>query len=627
MTSTFPLALTLGAAAISPALMAQDQSFSGRIGKRLDDSVPSWPKVVKAPEGAPNVLWIILDDVGYGASSAFGGLIETPVMDSLARAGLCYTNFHTCALSAPTRAALLTGRNHHTVHVGNFSHTMRAAGFPGYDGYIPSECGTIAEVLRESGWNTFCLGKYGLTPDEEASNAGPFTHWPQGKGFEHFFGFICSSTDNYNPQLIDELNYVQPNGHHMSEQLTDRAIEYIDRQKEAAPSKPFFMYYSTTATHAPIQAPREWLLKYRGKFDEGWDVYREKVFEREKAMGTVPANAVLPPREEHIPAWDSLTEDQKFVCCRYMEAYAAFLSHCDYQIGRLLDHLREIGQLDNTIVITMIGDNGSSKAGHMFGTLHRDRKTWSALKFKNDDESVAYSLAHIDEIGTPSGKCCEFPLGWSQACDTPYRFWKGFADSEGGSRNPMIINWGTRLEHGIREQFCHVNDLMPTTLEMTGIEMPETIRGIKQKPLQGTSLVYTFDNPTAPERHTEQYFFVYSSRALYLDGWKLAKDHPMNLFGDEKGLTDDDREWRLYNLREDPTEMNDLSAEYPALVRKMLRRFDKISKRDNIYPYFQRVDINNGKVDRIKALTKEEKAHYKHLMGGEGFFETVPVYE
>ncbi len=616
------MALTCGVAAGSVSCVNNPYA-----GKYLSDCKEVFPEEIRAPKDAPNVLWILLDDVGYGAASAFGGLIETPVMDSLARTGLCYTNFHTTALSAPSRAALLTGRNHHTVHMGNFAHRLRRAGFPGYDGIIPSSCGTIAEVLRDNGYNTFALGKYGLTPDNEASDAGPFDHWPQGKGFEHFYGFIASSTDNYNPQLVDELNYVRPDGRHIGELLTERAIQYIDRQKAAAPDKPFFMYMAPSVAHSPIQVGTKWMDLYRGKFDDGWDVYREKVFARQKQMGTIPANAVLPPRESHLPAWESLTPDQKRVCARFMEAYAGYLTYADYEIGRLIGHLREIGQLDNTIIVTMIGDNGAEKKGGLYGSLMKDPKTLGAMKFASPEESLQFTLEHFDLIGHPEATGCDVPVAWAQAMNTPYRLWKGFAESEGGTRNPLIINWGDRLNHGIREQFCHIVDILPTTLEMIGIDMPERIRNIEQTPVQGTSLVYSFDDPQAPERHTEQYFFIYSSRSLYQDGWKLSIQFPVNVFGDEKGLTDQDMEWHLYNLKEDPTEMVDLAARYPKRVKAMKKRLERLSVENNVYPYYRRTDISD-KSREINRMTPEERAHYQRLFGGASVYDdVVPVYE
>lgn len=620
MNKKLKLALTFGAAATIPTACVNDPYA----GKHLSDCEEKFPEPVTAPDGAPNVLWILLDDVGYGSAASFGGLIHTPVMDSLAQAGICYTNFHTTGLSAPSRAALLTGRNHHTVHMGNFAHQMRRAGFPGYDGLIPSSCGTVAEVLRDNGYNTFALGKYGLTPDYEASDAGPFDHWPQGKGFEHFYGYICSSTDNYNPQLVDELCYVKPDGRNIGELITDRAIENIDRQKAAAPNKPFFMYYAPQATHSPIQVDTKWMNMYKGAFDEGWDVYREKVFARQKELGVIPANAVLPPRESHMPAWNDLTADQKKVCARLMEAYAGFMSYADYEIGRLLAHLRDIGQAENTVVMLIIGDNGAEKKGHMYGDLVKSMPEEYA---KDDEGRLQFLLDHFDWIGRPEGDNCTLPMGWTQALNTPYRNWKGFAESEGGTRNPLVITYGSKLKHGIREQFCHLVDVMPTTLEMVGIEMPDKIRNIDQQPLQGTSLCYTFDNPDAEERHTEQYFFVYSSRALYKDGWKISIQFPMNLFGDEAGLTDDDMEWHLYNMKEDPTETVDLAAKYPKLLKKMRKRLEKISIENNVYPYFRRTDISD-KSRKINQMTPEEKKLYRRLFGGPSVYTDVePVYE
>ena len=321
--------------------------------------------------GAPNVVWILLDDVGFGAAGTFGGLIQTPTFDSLAANGLRYTNFHTTAICAPTRSALLTGRNSASVHVSGFSHTILSAGFPGWDGRMPSTAGTIAEILRDNGYNTFAVGKYGVTPDEEATDAGPFDHWPTGKGFEHFFGFLGSQTDQYKPDLVEDQAHVHPDGRHLSDQITDKAIGYIDRVHKVAPDKPFFLYYAPGATHAPHQVDKYWSDQYKGKFDKGWDIYRAEVFERQKKLGIIPADAKLPDRNPDVKAWDQLTDGEKKLYARFMEVYAGYLAYTDFEVGRLINHLKETSQLDNTLVFVMIGDNGASKEGTLNGDIDR----------------------------------------------------------------------------------------------------------------------------------------------------------------------------------------------------------------------------------------------------------------
>ena len=342
----------------------QPQPYQGKVGRTLAQSKEWWPEPVRAPAGSPNVVWILLDDVGFGASSASGGVISAPTLDQLAKQGLRYTNFHTTAICAPTRSALLTGRNSSSVHEAGFSHTVLSAGFPGWDGRVPSEDGTIAEILRDRGYNTFAVGKYGVTPDEEATDAGPFDHWPTGKGFDHFFGFLSSQTDQYKPDLVEDQAHVTPDGRHLNEQITDKAISYIDRQKKAAPNKPFFLYYAPGATHAPHQVAAAWSDKYKGKFDEGWDVFREKVFAQQKEQGIIPANAVLPDRNPDIKAWNALSPAEQKLYARFMEVYAGYLTYTDHEIGLLVDHLKQIHQFDNTLFVVIIGDNGASKGGH-----------------------------------------------------------------------------------------------------------------------------------------------------------------------------------------------------------------------------------------------------------------------
>src|SRR5208282_5267461 len=371
-------------------LRAQEaQPYQGTVGRTLAESKEWWPEPVKAPAGAPNVVWILLDDVGFGAAGTFGGLIQTPTFDSLANNGLRYTNFHTCAICAPTRAALLTGRNSAFVHESGFSHTILSAGFPGWDGKIPSTAGTIAEILRDNGYNTFAVGKYGVTPDEDATDAGPFDRWPTGKGFDHFFGFLGSQTDQYKPDLVEDQAHARPDGRHFSDQITDKAISYIDRQKKAASDKPFFLYYAPGATHAPHQVDKYWSDQYKGKFDKGWDVYREEVIERQKKLGVIPADAILPDRNPDIKAWDQLSEEEKKLYARFMEVYAGYLTYTDFEVGRLINHLKEINQLDNTLVFLMIGDNGASKEGTLNGDI--DRPLWGAKPF-TEEENITYNL-------------------------------------------------------------------------------------------------------------------------------------------------------------------------------------------------------------------------------------------
>ena len=500
------------------------QPYQGVVGRTLAESKEWWPEPVKAPAGAPNVVWILLDDVGFGAAATFGGLIQTPTFDILANNGLRYTNFHTAAICAPTRAALLTGRNSASVHVSGFSHTVLSAGFPGWDGRIPSSAGTIAEILRENGYNTFAVGKYGVTPDEDATDAGPFDRWPTGKGFDHFFGFLGSQTDQYKPDLVEDQAHARPDGRHFSDQITDKAIGYVDRQKKAAPNKPFFLYYAPAATHAPHQVDKYWSDQYKGKFDKGWDAYREEVFERQKRLGLVPADAKLPDRNPDIKAWDQLSETEKRLYARFMEVYAGYLTYTDFEVGRFINHLKEINQLDNTLVFIMIGDNGASKEGTLNGNIDRP----FVGKKLTEEESITYNLSKVGEIGTSAATEGNYPLGWAQAANTPFKYWKQDANSEGGTHNPLIVFYpkGIKDKGGIRTQYSHVIDILPTTLDLVGVKTPDQIKGIKQAAIEGTSLAYSIDDAKAPSRHTLQYYYIFGSRSIYHDGWKAELAYP-----------------------------------------------------------------------------------------------------
>jgi arylsulfatase A-like enzyme len=591
---------------------AQQPVYQGKVGRTLAESKEWWPDPVKAPAGAPNVVWILLDDVGFGASSTFGGGISTPTFEQLAQHGLRYTNFHTTAISAPTRAALLTGRNSSSVHEAGFSHTIASAGFPGWDGRVPSEDGTIAEILRDDGYNTFAVGKYGVTPDEEATDAGPFDHWPTGKGFDHFFGFLGSQTDQYKPDLVEDQAHVKPDGRHLNEQITDEAISYIDRQKKVAADKPFFLYYAPGATHAPHQVAAEWSDQYKGKFDEGWDVYRKQVFERQKKLGVIPANAVLPDRNPDIKAWKSLTPDEKRLYARFMEVYAGYLTYTDHEIGRLVDHLKQIHQLDNTLIFLIVGDNGASKEGTLNGDIDRSL----IAPPLSEADNIQYNLNKINEIGTTEAIEGNYPLGWAQAANTPFRFWKSDANSEGGTRNPLIISY-PKLIHdngGIRTQYGHVIDILPTTLEVLGLKAPDQIRSVAQQPIEGTSLAYSIDDPSAASRHTVQFYYVFGSRAIYQDGWKAALPSPNGMMHglDNTNKAFDEDAWQLYNLNEDYTERIDLAKKYPDKVATLRALFEQQAQEHHLYPLITWDDVLNGRIHRTKD-TKSPEEEFKKI--------------
>ena len=597
------------------ALRAQTaQPYQGVVGRTLAESKEWWPEPVKPPSGAPNVVWILIDDVGYGAAGTFGGVINTPTFDALAQNGLRYTNFHTCAICAPTRSALLTGRNSASVHESGFSHITASAGFPGWDGRVPATAGTIAEILRGNGYNTFAVGKYGITPDEDATDAGPFDRWPTGKGFDHFFGFLGSATDQYKPDLVEDQAHATPDGRHLSDQITDKAIFYIDRQKKAAPDKPFFLYYAPAATHAPHMVDRYWSDQYKGKFDKGWDVFREEVFERQKKLGVIPANAILPERNETVKAWDELTPDEKKLYARFMEVYAGYLTYTDFEVGRLINHLKEISQLDNTLIFISIGDNGASKEGSQEGSIDRSYRGKSV----SDEDRVAYNLANIDKIGTPDNRNGNYPLGWAQAANTPFRYWKSDANSEGGTHNPLIVYWpkGIKDRGGIRTQYSHVIDLLPTTLDLVGIKAPEEIRGVRQQPIEGTSLAYSIDDAKAPNRHTLQYYYIFGSRSIYDNGWKAELAYPNDILTKNvlRNPPLDENTWELYNLNEDPTERIDLAKKYPEKLVQLKAEFEEQARLHHLAPYLTFDDFSSGKlqhtylpqwyIDRQKAAAQ-----------------------
>jgi arylsulfatase A-like enzyme len=596
---TSTLILAMSASLTLPA--QTPEQYQGVVGRTLAESKEWWPEPAKAPAGAPNVVWVLIDDVGFGAASAFGGLIDTPTFDSLANNGLRYTNFHTCAVCAPTRAALLTGRNSSSVHEAGFSHTIMSAGFPGWDGRIPSTAGTIAETLRDNGYNTFAVGKYGLTPDEDATDAGPFDRWPSGKGFDHFFGFLGSQTDQYKPDLVEDQAHVRPDGRHLNDQITDKAISYIDRQKKNAPERPFFLYYAPGATHAPHQVDRYWSDQYKGKFDEGWDVYREQVFERQKKLGVIPGDAKLPDRNPNITAWDKLSPDEKKLYARFMEVYAGYLTYTDFEVGRLVNHLKEINQLDNTLIFVMIGDNGASKEGTLNGTI--EQGFWPA-DLKPEKQNIQHNLNEIGEIGTPVSTNGNYPLGWAQAANTPFKYWKADANSEGGSHNPLIIYYpkGIKEKGGIRTQYSHVIDVLPTTLDLVGIKTPEQIRGIKQQAIEGTSLAYSIDDAKAASRHTVQYYYIFGARSIYDHGWKAELAFPDRFINgtDSVNKPFDENAWELYNLDEDPTERIDLAKKNPEKLAELKAEFEQQAQEHHLYPYITMDDVLNGRIHQTK---------------------------
>jgi arylsulfatase len=584
--ANFAFGLLLGATIVMPAL-AQDvlprpePAFKGIIGRKASESKPDFPKGVTAPKGAPNVLLILTDDTGFGASSTFGGPIPTPTLDRVAHRGLRYNNFHTTALCSPTRAALLTGRNHHSVGFGNISEF--ATGYPGYNSILPKSAGTIGNILVGHGYNTSWFGKNHLIPDWLESPDGPFDQWPAGLGFEYFYGFLGGDTDNWHPALFENTKPVLPpfedHNYILIHDMADRAIDWIRTQHAIAPDKPFFMYFAPGNGHAPHHATKDWIARFKGKFDQGWDKQREMTLANQKKLGVVPADTVLTPRPKDISAWDSLNADQKEVYARMMEVYAAAVAQSDYEIGRVIDSLEESGQLDNTFVIYIEGDNGASGEGTLEGTTNE-------MGGNLESESLAFKLSMMDELGSDR-TYNHYPVGWAHAMDTPFQWTKQVASHFGGTRNGMAISWPMRIkaQGEIRPQFQHVIDIVPTILEVVGIKAPSRLNGVAQKPIEGLSLAYTFDDAKAPTRHSTQYFEIVANRGLYHDGW-MASTTPLRppwvVSGREPDP--DDFPWELYNVAQDFSQSRNLAQQNPQKLAELKDLFLSEATKYNVLP-------------------------------------------
>ena len=575
---------TQGTPSNGEPLPKPDAPFNGKIGRTVKDSKPDFPKGVEAPAGAPNILLILTDDVGFGATSVFGGPIQTPNFQRVADRGLRYNCWHTTALCSPTRAALITGRNHHTVASGVI--TEFATGFPGYNSLVPKSCGAIGAVLKQNGYNTSWFGKMHNVPDWMSSQAGPFDLWPNGLGFEYFYGFLGGDSDQWHPALYENTTPIEPYlgdpTYILDRDLADKAIAWMRMQHALAPTKPWLLYYCTGTAHAPHHAPKDWIAKYKGKFDQGWDKVREETLARQMKLGVVPPETKLTKRPEQLPAWDSLSADQKRLYARMMEVYAGALSHADHQIGRVLDALDQSGQADNTLIIFMMGDNGASAEGSLQGTTNEVATAGNGVP-----ESLPFMLSMIDELGGPLGYN-HYPVGWAHAMDAPMQWTKQVASHFGGSRNGMVISWPARIKDkaGLRQQFCHVIDIAPTIYEAAKIMPPSSLDGTPQKPLDGTSLVYTFDDAKSPTRHSTQYFELVGNRAISKDGW-MACTTPLRLpwvtvSGSE--ANPDDFKWELYNINEDFSQANDLAAKFPDKLKELQAAFDVEAKKFNVYP-------------------------------------------
>ncbi|MDN5892808.1 MAG: arylsulfatase [Nocardioides sp.] len=531
----------------------------------------------------PNVVVVLLDDVGFGAAGTFGGPVTTPTLDTLGAEGLRYNRFHTTAICSPTRAALLTGRDAHAAGVGTVLNS--AFDHPAYRGVLRPEAAPVAGMMREGGYSTACIGKWHLAPAWESSQAGPFDRWPTGQGFDTFYGFLGGETHQFQPTLFEGTAPVErPEGedYHLTEDLVDRSLSWIQMQRAMTPDKPFFLYLAPGATHAPLHVPEDWSSKYAGAFDAGWDEMRARTHARQLEEGVIPADSRLTPRPAEIPAWDDLEDDERLVAARLMEVYAGFLEHTDVQIGRLVEGLKKSGDFENTLFCYVVGDNGSSAEGGPPGSINY----MGALQ--GMQESLQAQVSGLDRIGGPDSYA-QYPAGWAWAMTAPFQWMKQVASHLGGTRNPMVLTWpeGISSSGEQRSQFAHVNDLAPTLLEVAGLEAPSHVAGVAQLPMDGTSLVYSFDDATAPERHETQYFEVNGHRSIYHRGWLASAHHggvpwTVGLPGEPRDF-DEDR-WELFDLESDFSQSVDLAAEHPERLAELKALFEREAERVGILP-------------------------------------------
>ena len=609
------------------------EPFKGVVNIDIKDSVPDWGPFTQpaAPEGAPNVLYVVLDDVGFSAMEPFGGLIETPNIQRIVDTGLTYTNFHTTALCSPTRSCLMTGRNHTTNGMGCI--TEATSGFPNANGHIPFECANIAEVLGESGWNTYVVGKWHLCAEDEMNMASSKRQWPLGRGFERYYGFLGGETNQWYPDLIYDNHPVDPptspeEGYHLTVDLTDKAIEFVKDAKAIAPDKPFLLYYCPGAAHAPHHAPREWADRYRGVFDMGYEAYRELVFQRQKDMGLLAESAELSPINPYadttshdgkpwsqldvVRPWESLSEDEKRLFRRMAEVYAGFLSHADHELGRLLDYLEQSGQRENTIVV-LVSDNGASGEGGPNGSVNENKF------FNGLPDSTEENLKLLDELGGPR-TYNHYPTGWAWAFNTPFKMWKRYANYEGGTADPLIVSWPNGIPQAgtVRRQYTHAVDIVPTLFEALGVQLPDVVNGYTQHPLEGVSFAYTFDDATAPTRKETQFYSMLGTRAIWHKGWKAAAAVPAapESWGDFHL-----QRWELFDTRTDPSECHDLAGEQPEKLQELIALWWTEAGRLQALPLESRDAI--GILGTERPQLSKPRTRYVYYPGGAEVPESV----
>lgn len=618
----FWTALLCGSYFIASPALAQnvpqpDPEFQGEIAETYDKAKadPSLFIPRSAPEGAPNILLVLIDDAGFGASSVFGGPSNTPTFQKLADSGLRYNRFHTTAVCSPTRAALLTGHNHHSAGTGIIMETT--TGFPGYTGIIPQNTASIGRILQDNGYSTAWIGKNHNTVGMQTSIVGPFSRWPNQLGFDYFYGFMSGEMDQWYPTIYENKNPVQAwgtpeEGYNLGIDITDKAINWMRYQNSIAPDRPFLLYYAPGATHSPHHPPKEYAEKYKGKFAHGWDKQREITFERQKELGVVPADAKLTARPAGITAWDEIGEDERALYERQMEVYAGFYEFADDQIGRIIDAIEETGELDNTLIIFIAGDNGASAEGSMTGT-------GSAVAMLNGVQfPVEETMKFKDQWGEP-GTDVHYAVGWSWAMNAPFKWMKQTASHFGGTRNPMVVSWPARINDagGLREQFHHVNDIAPTLLEVIGLVQPDFVNGIEQKPMEGVSFAYTFadDGADAEERKSTQYFELIGNRGIYHEGWMASAFHkePWNTAGTKPFDRD---KWELYDLSKDFTQADDLAGQFPDKLDEMKALFDEEAEKYNVFPLDDRAAArfaNPGGINRPSFVTGRN--HFEFFPG------------
>ncbi len=607
--------------------------FGGKVNIDIQESTPDWTPYAQPvpPDGAPSVLYVVLDDVGFSALEPFGGFIETPNINRIAAKGLTYTNFHTTALCSPTRSCLLTGRNHTTNGMACISEA--SSGFPNANGHIPQECAMIQEVLGERGWSTFMVGKWHLCAEDEENLASRRTGWPSGRGFDRWYGFLGAETNQWYPDLVYDNHPVDPpktpeEGYHFSVDITDKALSFVRDMKAVAPDKPFFLYYAFGAGHAPHHVPKEWADKYKGKFDMGYEAYRETVFANQKKMGIIPAAAELSPINPYsdlkgpngqewpaldtVRPWASLSADEQKLFARMAEVYAGFVSHADDQLGRMLDYLEESGQLENTLIV-LVSDNGASGEGGPNGSVNENKF------FNGMPDTIEENMKYLDVLGSPL-TYNHYPTGWAWAFNTPNKMWKRYSNYQGGTADPLLVSWPAQIKQtGIRTQYTHAIDIVPTIYDCLGVELPEAYRGATQIPLEGESFAVSLNDPKAKGKET-QFYSMLSTRGIYHRGWKAASVTPASpdAWGDFAN-----QRWELFNTETDPSECHDLAEQYPEKVAELVAIWWSEAGKYHALPLESRGAL--AILDAVRPRLSKPRDQYVYYPGGEEVPEAVAV--